>query len=389
MLGRTAADWDLATDAQPRQVKEIFPRVLPTGIAHGTVTVRHRGKSYELTTLRGEGAYSDGRRPDSVHFVTDIDEDLSRRDFTINAMAFDPLAELLTDPFDGQGDLGRGVIRAVGEAERRFSEDGLRVLRAARFCATLEFELEAATEAAIGRTLDTFRKVSAERVRDEWMKALRARRPSLAFVIMKRTGILEATFAELSALSEPTFERSLNALDDAPAEEPILRLAALIWPLAHERARVDAWLSDYRFSNQERERILRCLRFAEPDRVTPPSPLELRRRGHAVGRTHLREVCQLSVLLAQAHHGPGSLAEETARRTLAECETLLAADVALSQKELRVSGKELMDALQLAPGPRIGELLQKLLADVLEDPTLNQPAPLIERARRALTELSP
>jgi tRNA nucleotidyltransferase (CCA-adding enzyme) len=387
MLGRVAADWDLATDAQPSQVKAVFPKVLPTGIEHGTVTVRHRGKSYEVTTLRGEGAYSDGRRPDSVRFVTDVAEDLSRRDFTINAMAYDPLADTLADPFDGQGDLGRRLIRAVGDAVQRFSEDGLRVLRAARFCASLEFELEASTESAIPRTLDTFRKVSAERVRDEWLKALRARLPSRAFVVMKRTGILRVTFAELDALPDALFGRSLAALDGAPAE-PIFRLAALFWPLGTELARVDAWLSSYRFSNQERERMGRLLRFAEPDRETLPSPLELRRRGHAIGRAHLSEVNRLSVLLARAHHGTDSAAYAAANRVLDDSEAMLTADVALSQKELRVSGKDLMEALQLAPGPRIGELLQRLLADVLDEPALNQPALLVERARHALTELS-
>lgn len=385
LLGRTAADWDLATDAQPSQVKEVFPKVLPTGIEHGTVTVRHRGKSYEVTTLRGEGAYSDGRRPDSVRFVTDVEDDLSRRDFTINALAYDPLADTLTDPFDGQGDLARKLIRAVGEAERRFSEDGLRVLRAARFCATLEFELEAATEAAIPPTLDTLRKVSAERVRDEWMKALRATQPSRAFAVMKRTGILAVTCAELASLPDATLERCLLALDLAPPD-PILRLAALLWPIGAEPSRVDAWLSLYRFSNQERERILRLVRFVEPDRQTPPSALELRRFGHTVGRANLAEVGVLNVVLARAHHGSNSQAHALATRTLIESEALLAADVALSQKELRVSGKDLMESLQLAPGPRIGELLQKLLGAVLEDPSLNQPAVLLERARRALSE---
>ncbi len=387
MLERAASDWDLATDAQPAQLLEVFPRVLPTGIAHGTVTVRHRGKSFEVTTLRGEGAYSDGRRPDSVHFVTDVAEDLSRRDFTINAMAFDPLTEALIDPFDGQGDLRRGLIRAVGEGERRFSEDGLRVLRAARFCATLEFELEPATEAAIPRTLETFRKVSAERVRDEWLKALRARRPSRAFVVMKRTGILALTSPELAALPEPVFARSLAAVDEAPPD-PILRLSALLWPLAADLARVDSWLASYRYSNQERERVQRCLRFADADRSSAPSAIELRRWAHAVGRAQLTEVSTLGEVLARCHHGSGSPQQLAAAERVGASAALLVADVALSQKELRVSGKDLMDALQLAPGPRVGELLQKLLGAVLEEPALNQRELLLEQARRALAESS-
>ncbi|HKO94967.1 MAG TPA: hypothetical protein VJU61_27625, partial [Polyangiaceae bacterium] len=266
LLGRRAADWDLATDARPEQVSRVFPKVLPTGIAHGTVTVRHKGKSFEVTTLRGEGAYSDGRRPDAVSFVQDIEEDLSRRDFTVNALAYDPLQAGLVDPFAGQADLARKLIRAVGDPTRRFSEDGLRVLRAARFCASLEFELEPGTEAAIPGSLDTFRKVSAERVRDEWLKALRAPEPGRAFSVMRRTGILAVTFAPLAQLSEPSWSASLRALDAALGRgDPLLRLSALLWPLAAERELVAAWLVQYRFSNQERERLLRLFRHARPD----------------------------------------------------------------------------------------------------------------------------
>ena len=193
LMGRAVSDWDLATSALPGEVQTTFRRTIPTGIQHGTVTVIHGGQHYEITTLRGEGAYSDGRRPDNVEFVTEIEADLGRRDFTINAIAYDPIDDQLIDPFDGLGDLERGVVRAVGDALRRFSEDGLRVLRAARFAATLEFTLDADTEAAIAPTLETFRRVSAERVREEWLKALKARKPSVAFDIMARTGMLAVT----------------------------------------------------------------------------------------------------------------------------------------------------------------------------------------------------
>ena len=135
-------DWDIATDARPEEVMKLFRRVVPTGIKHGTVTVLLDDDGYEVTTLRGETSYSDGRRPDSVYFVDDIKDDLARRDFTINAIAYDPLADRLIDPFGGLRDLEAGVLRAVGDAGERFAEDGLRVLRAARFVATLEVELE-------------------------------------------------------------------------------------------------------------------------------------------------------------------------------------------------------------------------------------------------------
>ncbi|MGH7272070.1 MAG: CCA tRNA nucleotidyltransferase, partial [Polyangiaceae bacterium] len=145
LLGRTANDWDIATDARPDELLKVFPRAIPTGIEHGTVTVVKAGHHYEVTTLRGEGTYSDGRRPDWVEFVDDITADLARRDFTVNAIALDPLDGKVIDPFDGRGDLARGVLRAVGDPRARFAEDGLRVLRAARFVASLELTLDADT----------------------------------------------------------------------------------------------------------------------------------------------------------------------------------------------------------------------------------------------------
>src|SRR5690606_30967600 len=146
------------TDARPNELMKIFPRAVPTGLQHGTVTVVMHGHHYEVTTLRGETSYTDGRRPDAVHFVDDITADLARRDFTMNAIAVNPWNAELVDPFEGRKDIDARIIRAVGKAVERFGEDGLRVLRAARFSATLEFELEPETLAAIPRTLDTFKK---------------------------------------------------------------------------------------------------------------------------------------------------------------------------------------------------------------------------------------
>ena len=169
--GWRAKDWDLATDATPEQVLPLFRRVIPTGIEHGTVTVLLGGLTFELTTLRADRSYSDGRRPEQIDFVQSIDEDLARRDFTVNAIAFEPTTETLIDPFDGLADLRARKLRAVGEPAQRFAEDGLRVLRAARLVATLEFELEEQTARAITPSLDTYRRVSAERIREEWNKA--------------------------------------------------------------------------------------------------------------------------------------------------------------------------------------------------------------------------
>ena len=149
IAGREPGDWDVATTAVPDRAIELFHRVIPTGVQHGTVTVLVGGRGIEVTTLRGDGAYSDGRRPDRVRFLGDIREDLARRDFTVNAIAYDPAAGRLHDPFDGAGDIERRLLRAVGDPPARFAEDSLRVLRGARFAATLGFRVEPATRDAI------------------------------------------------------------------------------------------------------------------------------------------------------------------------------------------------------------------------------------------------
>jgi tRNA nucleotidyltransferase (CCA-adding enzyme) len=184
IMGKEAHDWDIATNAKPEEVVRLFSKVIETGIKHGTVTVMMNGEGFEVTTYRGEGTYSDGRRPDDVQFLNTIEEDLARRDFTINAIAYDPIACVFRDPFLGRNDIDRCLIRAVGNPHKRFAEDGLRVLRAARFAATLRFEIELETYQAINPSLRSYTKVSAERIRDEWLKIMSAREPSVAFKIM-------------------------------------------------------------------------------------------------------------------------------------------------------------------------------------------------------------
>jgi tRNA nucleotidyltransferase (CCA-adding enzyme) len=378
LRGHTPSDWDLATDATPSQVQAIFPRVIPTGVQHGTVTVRHRGASYEVTTLRGEGAYSDGRRPDRVQFVTDIEQDLARRDFTINALAYDPVQDALVDPFDGLGDLERGLIRAVGEPARRFGEDGLRVLRAARFAATLEFALDGPTEQAIGATLETFRKVSAERVREEWVKALGARSPSRAFVIMRRTGLLGAIHAGLSELGVEPFERTMQGVDSAP-RDLCMRLAALLFPVRDDLEGAADWLTRYRFSNSERERVVRMLAFAA--RPVADEDLAVRRYAQQVGRASLAEVLELGTLLARAHHGEGSPEARAASALEERCHRLITPATPLHTRELAIGGRDLMAELSIAPGPEVGKLLDRLLERALERPALNTREALLAEAR--------
>src|SRR3954471_12042550 len=284
LRGEPAKDWDVATDARPDEVVGMFKKVIPTGIQHGTVTVVLRGVHYEVTTLRGEGAYTDGRRPDKVEFVDDITADLARRDFTFNAMAIDPVDGHLIDPWSGRRDLDARVLRAVGDAMERFAEDGLRVLRAARFSATLECAIDPDTELAMRapRSLDTFRKVSAERVRDEWLKAMHAKRPSVAFEAMRRTDLLGISCPELLE-SVGCTQNKWHAYDvwghamaclDACKPDPIIRTAALFHDVAKPRTRAFSdKTQDYTFYEHERvgaelaDPILTRLRFSNEERA--------------------------------------------------------------------------------------------------------------------------
>ena len=327
--------------------------------------------------------------------MSDIADDLGRRDFTINAIAYDPVADQLVDPHGGLLDLERRTIRAVGEPARRFGEDGLRVLRAARFAATLEFALDPSTEQAIRPTLATFQRVSAERVREEWLKALKAREPARAFQVMRRTGILAVTYPALAALSDELWQRTMVAVDESRAE-PCLRLAALLFALRDDpsalargaTARVDEsvaeWLVRYRFSNQERERVLRLLALAWPAGAESFSEADLRRFAREVSRAHLDEVAELGELAAHAFVGAGSPAEQRARQLRARLREVVRAETPLTARELALGGRELMSELGVAPGPRVGQLIDGLLAAVLEDPRQNTRERLLDTARALL-----
>ncbi|MDR2143291.1 MAG: polynucleotide adenylyltransferase, partial [Treponema sp.] len=190
LLGREAVDWDLATNARPQEVTGLFRKVIPTGIKHGTVTVRYKGRSVEVTTFRTESGYSDGRRPDTVSYAATIEEDLSRRDFTMNAAAVKLPDGSLTDPFGGRDDIKRRIIRCVGLASERFAEDGLRPLRALRFASQLGFDLDEATLGAIHGALPTTAKVASERIRDELDKIIDSPNPLRAFRLMEETELL-------------------------------------------------------------------------------------------------------------------------------------------------------------------------------------------------------
>ncbi|MDH5671695.1 MAG: HD domain-containing protein [Myxococcales bacterium] len=401
LLDRPTGDWDLATSATPKQVMGIFEQVIPTGIDHGTVTVLFGGEPYEVTTLRGEGGYSDGRRPDRVFFIDDIEGDLARRDFTVNALAFDPLDGGLIDPFGGLADMAMGRLQTVGVASERFSEDGLRVLRAARFAATLEFQITDDTQAAMTQCLDVFAKVSPERVRDEWLKAFTARAPSRAFEVMRATGILGVTCPELMQ-QVGCVQNSYHAHDvwthtmvcmDACERGPIHRLAGLLHDIGkpatrqlsdktgdytfYEHERVGAgiaerWLQRYRFSNHERDQVVDLVRHHLVCYTPQWSAAAVRRFIKRVTPERIDDLLALARAdaLAKGRDVGEELQqlEELAERVQQE----LAAGAVLGTRDLAISGRDVMQRLGIPPGRRIGEILEILLQQVLDEPALNQ-----------------
>jgi tRNA nucleotidyltransferase (CCA-adding enzyme) len=409
LLSKSVADWDVATDARPEDLMKVFPRAIPTGLQHGTVTLVLSGHHYEITSLRGESTYSDGRRPDAVHFVNDITADLARRDFTINAIAVDPETGEVVDPFGGQKDLEQKTIRAVGDAKERFSEDGLRVLRAARFAATLEFDLDAATHAAIAPTLDTYKKVSAERVRDEWVKTMKARKPSRAFDIMRETGILGVSCPEMLEgvgmeqnkwHGYDVWRHSMECMD-ACVGDPILRIAALLHDVGKPRTRAfsektqDFTFYDHdrvgaeiafpittrlKFSNDERDRIVALVRH-HLFHYDQWSDAAVRRWIRRVGKERIEDLYRLNEADWRSK-GRDFEADLSALDALkAHVAKMLEEGTATNTRDLAIDGNDIIKELGVKPGRIIGETLEMLLEVVTADPAKNEREALLAVAR--------
>jgi tRNA nucleotidyltransferase (CCA-adding enzyme) len=351
--GRVPHDWDVATQALPAEVQRLFAKVIPTGIAHGTVTVLVPGGQVEVTTYRVEAGYADGRRPDKVEFRRDLVEDLARRDFTINAMAFDPKAGELRDPFHGLEDLSLRLVRCVGEAAARFGEDGLRPLRAVRFATVLDFQLESATEAAIPGALDVFAKVAEERVRDEFLKLLLAPAVARGLLLLQSSGLLAAAFPEL----EPAVKRGVGAEVASVPARPDVRLAALLADVASR----DAVLKRLRLPARTSEEIATLLAHPLPKEAEAWGDGDIRRWAAALGPERVEE----GVALARAR-GVGASPELEARM-----ERVLAAHPPLTVKALALKGQQVMQVLGVGPSPVVGEATRWLLAEVLETPERN------------------
>ena len=366
LLGQTPHDWDLCTSATPEQVLELFGEAhcIPTGLQHGTVTVKHGRELYEITTFRTEGAYSDGRHPDHVAFVPDVKEDLARRDFTINAMAYNA-EEGLIDPFGGQNDLAVGIVRAVGEPQRRFEEDALRILRLYRFAARFGFAIDPATgqaARALCRHLDC---VSEERIAEELSRLLAAPAPG-AYL---EAEVLAVIFPELDAAELPESRRILDALEPGMEHVPV-RLAALLCPLGEAGAR--AALRRLKCSNALTGTVATLVREAAAE--MPGATLTLTAR-RFLSRYDLATIMNLTALCSAQHpeqaEAFAALQQEAAR--------LVETNACCRINQLAVNGRDLMDA-GIRPGPGLRRVLDALLEQVLTGQLPNEKAALLAAA---------
>ena len=421
LTGKSASDFDVATNATPKEVTAVFgrKRTIPTGEKHGTVTVLLESAAtdtsaphVEVTSYRGEGAYSDGRRPDEVAFVRTIEEDLKRRDFTVNAIAYDPLSDKLVDPYEGRRDLERGLLRAVGEPLERFMEDGLRAMRAVRFCAQHGFALDQATEVAIPKAIAVFRKVSAERIRDELIKILLSEAPSRGLELMRTTGLLQEVIPELLEgvglhqnryHKHDVWEHTLAVMD---ATEPsaawgpawLVRAAALFHDIAKPRTAeikvvpgenpegppehsfyrheyvgadmVDNIARRLKFSTEERERLKNLVlnhMFWYSAEWTDGT---VRRFISRVGKESLDDLFALRAGDVIGR-GRGEDPQSELGELRVRIDEQIASQAALKVTDLAIGGGDVMRITGRPPSRLIGDVLKRLLERVLDDASIN------------------
>ncbi|MGF7144422.1 tRNA nucleotidyltransferase (CCA-adding enzyme) [Anaerotaenia torta] len=417
LLGREPEDWDITTSATPYEVKKIFRRTVDTGIAHGTVTVLLDKEHYEVTTYRLDGEYEDNRHPKQVEFTSSLAEDLKRRDFTINAMAYNE-AEGLVDLFGGREDLERGIIRCVGSAAERFGEDALRILRAVRFSAQLGFGIEEHTLQAVTDKAVKLQNISAERIRTELTKLLLSDSPD-RLRLLYETGITRIILPEFDAMMKTeqknihhiysVGEHTIHAVSEVAGslkeqrfslrERTILRWTMLLHDVEKPgTAAIGKDGQSHFYGHQEKgavtaRAILRRLKF-DNDTIDSVvhlirwhdyhyglTPAGMRRAAAQIGKEYMEllfEVNRADISAKNPQHTDEKFRRLAKGRQLYR--EIIEREECVSQKELKINGKDLI-ALGMKPGRELGELLEYLLSRVLERPELNRRETLLELAK--------
>lgn len=405
LLGRTPEDWDVTTSARPEETMALFgSQAFPTGLKHGTVTVRSEHRSVEVTTYRVDGAYHDHRRPETVAFTRSLEEDLRRRDFTINAIALSLRGEL-RDPFGGQADLKAGVLRCVGEPDRRFGEDALRILRGLRFAAALGFEIDPDTAAGIHQNRGLLRDIAAERIQVELFKLLSGK--AAAEVLREYPDVIGVFWPEVLPMvgfdqrnfhhCYDVWEHTLHAVAAVPGE-PVLRCVMLLHDIgkpncftvdenglghfyghpAISRELADGMLRRLKCSNGLRETIVRLVEWH--DRNIPRTDKGIRKALRALGEEDLRRL----ILVKRADNLAQAPEFWDRQREIDKAEAildrLLKEDACFSLKQMAVNGKDLTD--MGFSGPAVGRVLNALLERVVNGELPNEREALLETARK-------
>lgn len=419
-LNKKASDWDVATNATPQDVMKLFKTVIPTGIDHGTVTVHFKNEEIEVTTFRTESGYSDGRHPDKINYAATIEEDLARRDFTMNAIAVNLKNGQIVDPFNGQKDIKRKLIRTVGNPHDRFMEDGLRPVRALRFASKLNFKIDDATFNEISRE-DIQKKItsiSIERFRDEFEKIMLSPKPSVGLKMMEKTGILNLFIPEFTVCRNcvqsdyrafhnfDVLDHLFYACDGAPAEKLNVRIAALFHDIGkpsakksinepvetvtfymheqHSEKITKTVLTRLKFSNEMINNVCHLVREHMFHYESNWTDSAVRRFIIRVQPENIPDLYDLRLAdMYGMWNEPVNIRYSSAVDLLLELQNRIEKELAkanaLSLKDLAVNGKDLMDA-GIPAGKELGRILNELLDCVLEDPEMNSKEKLLEVA---------
>lgn len=406
ILGRQPDDWDITTSAKPEQVKALFARTVDTGIRHGTVTVLRNRTGYEVTTYRVDGEYEDGRHPKNVTFAASLEEDLKRRDFTVNAMAYND-EEGLIDLFDGIGDMRRRTLRCVGDPGERFGEDALRMMRAVRFSAQLDYRMEAKTRDAVCMMAKSLGRISAERIAQELVKLLVSGHPERMRDCYE-LGLTAAFFPEFDRMMQTgqnnphhlysVGEHTIRAME-ASKPDRVIRLCLLLHDAgkvlvktkdcggidhfhghAQESAKIaETVLQRLKFDNDTINRVVRLV--CAHDVWIEPDAKHMRRAMNRIGKDLFPELFAVKEADMKAQ---SLYLRQEKEETLALLKQIYGqvekAGECVSIKELAVDGKDLI-AVGIKPGKGMGQILQALLEEVLEEPSHNEKTHLVQRAK--------
>lgn len=409
LMGKSVYDWDFTTNAKPKQILKLIPDGFYDNV-FGTVGIKYEDfeKPFEITTFRTEGTYSDNRRPDKVTWGKTLKEDLQRRDFTINAIALDQNKKII-DPFDGQGDLNKKIIRAVGDSNERFLEDALRMMRAIRIASELNFSIEESTLTAISNNSSLINKIAKERVKTELFKILSSPHPYEGMLLFKNSNLLDEILPELVkcfGIEQKSPQRHhiydvgthlLNSLKECKSDNPVVRFAALLHDIGKPQTfkKLDSGVITFynheivstkiakniakrlKLSKKENEKLITLVRFHQFTVDEKQTDASIRRFIRKVGLEHIEDMLDL-----RAADRLGGGASETSWRTEEFKKRIIEVQKEpFAISDLKIGGKEVMKELKLSPGPKVGEILKKLFDKVVENQLPNEKKVLLEKLK--------